>query len=172
VRGGNADALAPAMRAVVRRLDRQQPVISTSTLENMRGETLAARRFSLVLLTALSVIALILSAVGIYSIMSYAVTQRTSEIGIRMALGAEARDIFRLIVGNAVKLVGAGLAIGVVVAFMSTRLMRSLLYGVEPGDPLTVAAICVVIGAVALVASWIPARRASRVDPLVAIRYD
>jgi putative ABC transport system permease protein len=172
VRAGNTDGLAPAMRAVVRRLDRQQPVIDTDTLEHMHGETLAARRFSLVLLTALSAIALILAAVGIYSIMSYAVTQRTSEIGIRMALGAEARDIFRLVVGNAVKLVGAGLAIGVLVAFMSTRLMRNLLYGVEPGDPLTVTAICILIGAVALVASWIPARRAARVDPLVAIRYD
>jgi putative ABC transport system permease protein len=172
VRSENAAGLAPAMRAVVKRLDRQQPIIDTDTLENMRGETLATRRFSLVLLATLSSIALILAAVGIYSIMSYAVTQRTSEIGIRMALGAESGDIFRLIVGNAVKLVGIGLGIGVVVAFMSTRLMRSLLYGVEPGDPMTVAAICIVIGAVALIASWIPARRAARVDPLVAIRYD
>jgi len=172
VRADNAATLGPSMRAVVKRIDRQQPIISTDTLENMRGKTLASRRFSLVLLATLSAIALILAAVGIYSIMSYAVTQRTSEIGIRMALGAESRDIFRLIVGNAVKLVGLGLGIGVVVAFMSTRLMRSLLYGVEPGDPITVAAICVVIAVVALVASWIPARRAARVDPLVAIRYD
>ena len=171
-RGKNAEALAQSMRAVVRRLDRQQPIMNTTTLAKMRGETLAERRFSLVLLTGLSIIALILAAIGIYSIMSYAVTQRTSEIGIRMALGAEARDIFRLIVGNAVKLVGIGLGIGVVVAFISTRLMRSLLYGVEPGDPATLATICAVIAVVALVASWIPARRATRVDPLVAIRYD
>jgi putative ABC transport system permease protein len=89
-----------------------------------------------------------------------------------MALGAKSRDIFHLIVGNAAKLVGIGLVAGVVIALMATRLMRSILYGVEPGDPATVAAICVVIGTVALVASWIPARRAARVDPLVAIRYD
>jgi len=172
VRSPNADELAPTLRAVVKRLDRQQPIIGVKTLVEMRGEMLATRRFSLVLLTALSVIALLLAAVGIYSIMSYSVAQRTSEIGIRMALGAEARDIFRLIVGHAVKLVGIGLGVGAVVAFMSTRLMRTLLYGVEPGDPATLAAICVLIGAVALVASWIPARRATRVDPLVAIRYD
>ena len=172
VRANDATAIGPSLRAVVRRLDRQQPIISIDTLENMRGETLAARRFSLVLLAALSVIALILAAVGIYSIMSYAVTQRTSEIGIRMALGAEAKDIFRLVVGHAGRLVGIGVAVGVVVAVLSTRLMRSLLYGVEPGDPVTLAAICVVIGSVALVASYIPARRATKVDPLVAIRYD
>ncbi|MDQ3282431.1 MAG: ABC transporter permease [Acidobacteriota bacterium] len=172
LRAKNASSLGPAMRAVVRRIDRQQPIITTETLEAKRGELLAGRRFSLLLLTGLSLIALILAAVGIYSIMSYAVTQRTSEIGIRMALGAEARDIFRLIVGNAAKLVGIGLAIGVVVAFMSTRLMRSLLYGVEPGDPITLASICIIIATVALVASYLPARRATRVDPLVAIRYD
>lgn len=172
VKANDAVAIAPSLREVVRRIDRQQPIISIDTLENMRGETLAARRFSLVLLTALSLIALILAAVGIYSIMSYAVTQRTSEIGIRMALGAEARDIFRLVVGHAVRLVGIGVLIGAIVAVLSTRLMRSLLYGVEPGDPLTLAAICLVIGSVALVASYIPARRATKVDPLVAIRYD
>ncbi|HEX2059286.1 MAG TPA: ABC transporter permease [Thermoanaerobaculia bacterium] len=172
VRSTNADTLAPSMRAVLRRLDRHQPIISIETLESMRGEMLAPRRFSLVLLTALSVIALILAAIGIYSLMSYAVTQRTSEIGIRMALGAEARDIFRLVVGQAVRLVAIGLVVGVAVALTTTRLMRSLLYGVEPGDPVTLAAICFVIGSIALIATWIPARRAARVDPLVAIRYD
>jgi putative ABC transport system permease protein len=171
-RGDNAEALAPALRAAVKRLDRQQPIISVETLESMRGEMLAERRFSLVLLTALSIIALVLAAIGIYSIMSYTVTQRTSEIGIRMALGAEARDILRLVVGQAVKIVAIGVVVGVVFALMTTRLMSTLLYGVAPTDPATFAAICVVIGAVALLASWIPARRAAQVDPLVAIRHD
>ncbi|HYH10507.1 MAG TPA: ABC transporter permease [Thermoanaerobaculia bacterium] len=172
VRAENADDIAPSLRAVLRRIDRNQPIINIETLESMRSEMLAPRKFSLVLLTSLAAIALILAAIGIYSIMNYAVTQRTSEIGIRMALGAEARDIFRLVVGHAVRLVGIGLVVGVIVALTTTRLMRSLLYGVEPTDPLTLGAICLVIGSAALIASWIPARRATRVDPLVAIRYD
>jgi putative ABC transport system permease protein len=171
-RGENAETLAPSLRAAVKRLDKQQPIIKIETLESMRSEMLAERRFSLILLTALSVIALVLAAIGIYSIMSYTVTQRTSEIGIRMALGAEARDILRLVVGQASKIVAFGVGIGVIIALMSTRLMSSLLYGVAPSDPATFAAICVVIAAVALIASWIPARRAARVDPLVAIRHD
>jgi putative ABC transport system permease protein len=171
-RAPSAASLGPALRAAVRRMDRQQPIIEIVPLAQTRAESLEERRFNLILLGVLAGLALVLAGVGIYSVMSYAVTQRTSEIGIRMALGAEARDVFRLVVGHAVKLVGIGLAIGIVVAVGGSRVMRSLLYGVEPGDPLTVAAICVVIGVVALVASWIPARRAARVDPLVAIRYD
>jgi putative ABC transport system permease protein len=171
-RSPSAASLGPALRATVRRMDPQQPIIEIVPLVQTRSESLEERRFNLILLGILAGLALVLAGVGIYSVMSYAVTQRTSEIGIRMALGAEARDVFRLVVGHAVKLVGIGLAIGVVVAVGGPRVMRSLLYGVEPGDPLTVAAICVVISAVALVASWLPARRAARVDPLVAIRYD
>jgi putative ABC transport system permease protein len=172
VRANDAVKIGPSLRAALKRLDRQQPIISLETLESMRAEQLAPRRFSLALLASLAAIALVLAAIGIYSIMSYAVTQRTSEIGIRMALGAEARDIFRLVVGHAVRLIGVGLLVGVIVALSTTRLMRSLLYGVEPTDPLTLGAICLVIATVALFASWIPARRATRVDPLVAIRYD
>ena len=172
VRAPNGEALGPSLRAAVRRLDRLQPIVAVESLLEFRNERLAQRKFSLTLLAMLSVIALLLAAVGIYSIMSYSVVQRTSEIGIRMSLGAEARDIFRLIVGNAVKVVGIGVLIGLAVAFAATRVMASLLYGVTPGDPVTFAAICLLIGAVAVIASWIPARRAARVDPLVAIRYD
>ena len=171
-RSAAATSLGPALRAAVRRLDAQQPITKMETLAEMRGETLAERKFSLALITALSSIALLLAGVGIYSIMSYSVTQRTSEIGIRMALGAEGRDIFRLIVGQAVRLVAIGLAAGVAVAFAATRIMSTLLYGVTPTDPVTFGAICVVIAVIALVASYIPASRATRVDPLVAIRYD
>lgn len=172
VRAPNAAALAPSLRAAVRQIDREQPILGIRTLEEMRSESLAARRFMLLLTAALAALALVLSAVGIYSIMSYTVTQRTSEIGIRMSLGAEARDIFRLIVGQAVKLVGIGIAVGVLVALGATRIMTTLLYGITATDPVTFVSICFIIGAIALIASYVPANRATKVDPLVAIRYD
>jgi putative ABC transport system permease protein len=172
VRGPNAETLAPALREIVRRIDAQQPIVGIATLAGGRRESLAERRFSLILLGVLAVLALVLAAVGIFSVMNYSVTQRTAEIGIRMALGAEARDVFRLIVGHAARLVLLGTAIGVVGALLSGRAIGTLLYGVKPADPWTFAVIVGVIATVALVASYIPARRASRVDPLVAIRYD
>ncbi|HUR79873.1 MAG TPA: ABC transporter permease [Thermoanaerobaculia bacterium] len=172
VRASNADTMAPALRALVRRMDRQQPIVGIRVLTGMRKESLATRRFNLILLSVLAVVALVLAAVGIFSVMSYAVTQRTSEIGIRMALGAGANDVFRLIVGHAVKLVGIGAAIGIAGALLSSKAIGSLMYGVKPTDPWTFAAIVVMITATALVASYLPARRAAKVDPLVAIRYD
>jgi putative ABC transport system permease protein len=172
VRGPGAESMGPTLRALVRRLDRQQPIVGIATLAGNRTESLATRRFNLILLAVLAIVALVLAAVGIFSVMNYAVTQRTSEIGIRMALGAEARDVFRLIVGNAVKLVVIGSVIGVVGALLSSRAMASLLYGVKPADPWTLAGIVVVIAGTAMLASYLPARRAARVDPLVAIRYD
>jgi len=172
VRAPNAATLGPSLRAAVRKLDREQPILEVRTLEQMRSESLAGRKFMLVLIGALATLALVLAAVGIYSIMSYTVTQRTSEIGIRMSLGAEARDIFRLIVGQAVKLVGIGLVAGIIFALAATRIMSSLLYGITATDPATFASICLLIGGVAVLASYIPASRATRVDPLVAIRYD
>jgi putative ABC transport system permease protein len=171
-RGANAMSLGPALRAALRQIDPQQPVFGLRTLAEMRGQTLATRRFALVLLGALSTLALILAAVGIYSLMSYTVTQRTSEIGIRMALGAGTRDVFRLIVGNALRLVAVGVGVGIVAALVATRVLASLLYGVAATDPSTFVGICALIAGVALVASWLPARRATKVDPLVAIRYD
>jgi putative ABC transport system permease protein len=172
VRAPNADSMAPALRALVRRLDAQQPIVGIRMLAGTRQESLATRRFNLMLLAVLAVVALILAAVGIFSVMSYAVTQRTAEIGIRMALGAGAGDVFQLIVGHAVKLVGIGAAVGIAGALMSSKAIGSLLYGVKPADPWTFAAIVVVISATALLASYLPARRAAKVDPLVAIRYD
>ena len=172
VRAPNAGSLGPSLRALVRRIDRQQPIIGIETMAGARSVSLATRRFNLILLAVLAIVALVLAAVGIFSVMSYAVTQRTTEIGIRMALGAEARDVFRLIVGHAVRLVAIGATIGVVGALLSSRAMESLLYGVKPADPWTFAAIVAVIAATALVASYLPARRAAKVDPLVAIRYD
>ena len=172
VRGPQAESLGPSLRAVVRRLDRQQPIVGIATLGGTRSESLATRRFNLILLAVLAIVALVLAAVGIFSVMNYAVTQRTTEIGIRMALGAEARDVFRLIVGHAARLVFIGSAIGVAGALLSSRALGSLLYGVKPADPWTFAAIVTVIAGTALLASYLPARRAAKVDPLVAIRYD
>jgi putative ABC transport system permease protein len=172
VRAPNASSLGPSLRAAVRKIDREQPILAVRTLESMRSESLASRRFMLVLIGALAALALILAAVGIYSIMSYSVTQRTSEIGIRMSLGAEARDIFRLVVGHAVRLVAIGLGVGIVIALAATRVMTSLLYGITATDPATFISICAVIGGIALLASYLPASRATRVDPLVAIRSE
>jgi putative ABC transport system permease protein len=172
VRAPNAATLGPSLRAAVKKLDREQPILQVRTLEDMRSESLAGRRFMLVLIGALATLALILAAVGIYSIMSYSVTQRTSEIGIRMSLGAEARDIFRLIVGHAVRLVVIGLVAGIIIALAATRVMTSLLYGITATDPATFVSICAVIGGIALLASYLPANRATRVDPLVAIRSE
>lgn len=172
VRSPNAASLAPTLRSVVRRIDREQPIIKIEPLAQTRSDSLEARRFNLLLLGALAAIALILAAIGIYSVMSYAVTQRTSEIGIRMALGANARDVFRLVIGQAVKVVGIGLVVGLAIALAGSHVLRSLLYGVAPTDPWTYGTISVVIGVMALLATYVPAYRATRVDPLVAIRYD
>ncbi|HEX7707099.1 MAG TPA: ABC transporter permease [Thermoanaerobaculia bacterium] len=172
VRSPQAATLAPTLRATVRTIDPEQPILGIQTLAQMRAESLASRQFLLVLTIILASLAVVLAAVGIYSIMSYTVAQRTSEIGIRMSLGAEARDIFKLIVGHSLRLVILGLAIGVAVALVATRVMTSLLYGVTPSDPVTFASICLLIGGIAILASYVPASRATRVDPLVAIRYD
>jgi putative ABC transport system permease protein len=172
VRAHDAATAEPMLRAVLRQLDPMQPVMSVSTLESMRGTAVSTRRFNLVLLGLLAVIALILSAVGIFSVMSYNVSQRTPEIGIRMAIGAQASDIFRLIVGHSGKLIAVGIVIGVAAALAATRVMETLLFEVKPADPATFAAICAIIAAVALLASYLPARRAASVDPLVAIRHE
>ena len=172
VRAPHAASLGPSLRSVVRRIDPQQPIADLGQLAEMRKDSLATRRFNLILLAVLAIVALVLAAVGIFSVMNYTVAQRTTEIGIRMALGAEQRDVFKLIVGHAAKLVVIGAVIGVVGALLSSRAIATLLYGVKPADPWTFAAIVVVIGGTALFASYLPARRAAKVDPLVAIRYD
>jgi putative ABC transport system permease protein len=172
VRAKNAAALAPSLREIVRRIDPQQPIYEITSLESLRAESLATRRFTLILLSLLAALALVLATVGIYSIMSYNVTQRTTEIGIRMALGAASRDILRLIVGNALRLIIFGVIAGLAIALTATRVMESLLYGIAPTDPLTFAAICATIAATGVLASVLPASRAARVDPLVAIRNE
>jgi putative ABC transport system permease protein len=166
---GAAGALIPTLRGVVAAIDPDVPV-TFSTMEERVGRLVADRRFMMAMLSAFAAIALLLAAVGIYSVLSHSVAQRTSEIGIRMALGADARSVVGLMLANAMRSVGAGVAVGAIAGVLLMRLLEALLFGVEPIDPLAFAAAAIVLVAVALVAAYLPARRATRVDPLLALR--
>ncbi|HLM55649.1 MAG TPA: ABC transporter permease [Pyrinomonadaceae bacterium] len=165
-------SLASSVRSVVWEIDRDQPVSNISTMEEVLSESIARQRFSMLLLGVFAGLALLLAAVGIYGVMSYSIAQRTREIGIRMALGAQKRDVLRLAVGQGLKLVLVGVAVGLVASLVLTRVMTSLLFGVGANDPATLAVISVFLIGVALFASYLPARRATKVDPLVALRYE
>ncbi|HEV2864465.1 MAG TPA: ABC transporter permease [Pyrinomonadaceae bacterium] len=169
---GDPLALAPLVRREVQAVDPNQPVYNVNTMEEVLNESVSTQRLSMLLLALFAGVALVLASVGIYGVMSYTVAQRTHEIGVRMALGAQGRDVFRMVVGRGMGLVLAGLGIGLVAAMVLMRLMASLLYGVEPTDPATYAAVALVLGLVALVACLVPALRATRVDPTVALRYE
>jgi ABC-type antimicrobial peptide transport system permease subunit len=140
-------------------------------MDKIVSQALARQRFSMLLLGIFAGLALLLAAIGIYGLMSYSVAQRTREIGIRMALGAQRRDVLLMTVKQGLKLVGCGLAIGLVLAFVLTRVMASLLFGISATDPATFLSICFVLLAVTVAASYVPALRATKVDPLVALRY-
>ena len=165
-------SMVPAIRNQVLSVDKDQPVSDVMTMEQRVAKSVAAKRFVMFLLGAFSVLALGLAAVGIYGVMAYLVTQRTQEIGVRMALGAQKRDVLRLVVGKGMVLAIIGTAIGLVASLALTRLMRSLLFEVTPTDGLTFVIVSVVLLTVALLACYIPARRATKVDPLVALRYE
>ncbi len=169
---GDAAALAPTVRTAIAEIDPAQPIYDMQTLEQLVAKSLGQRRFTLTLMMLFGVVALVLSAVGIYGVMAFVVTQRTQEIGIRMALGARAIDVLKLIVGSGMYLAAIGVVVGLVGAFGITRLMTSLLFGVSPTDVLTFALVSAGLLLVALLACYLPARRAMKVDPLIALRYE
>jgi predicted permease len=164
--------VAGSLRAALTSLDKSLPVFAFKPMTEYLRDSLARRRFNLILLTAFGGVALALAAVGIYGVISYGVTQRTHEIGIRMALGAEKGDVLRLVVRQGMILALGGVAVGLLASLALTRLMETLLYGVSVTDPLTFAVIALLLTSVALLACFVPARRAAKVDPLVALRYE
>ena len=169
---GDAAAIASAARNVIHSLDPQQPVGEVSTMEQLLSTSVARSRFSASLLTVFSIVALVMAAVGIYGVMSYSVLQRTHEIGVRMALGAQRLDVLKLVVKKGIVLGIIGVAAGVVAAFGLTRLISTLLFEVTATDTVTFVAVSVGLFLVTLLACYIPARRATRVDPLKALRYE
>jgi putative ABC transport system permease protein len=173
VRGaGDPAALATAVRQALHQIDPDEATSTFRTMTDVVSSSAANDRFNTLLLGAFGAIALLLTAAGIFGVLSYLVTQRTQEIGLRMALGAQQADVLRVIVGHGLRLMLVGLGIGVAGALIVTRWMSSVLFGVKPTDPLTFTVVAIVLGAVAFLASYIPARRAMRVDPMVALRYE
>ena len=169
---GNSAGLIDSLRQINAQMSNQQVIFGAQTMDSLISDSVATRRFSMILLAVFAVLALLLASVGIYGVVSYVVGQRTNEIGIRMALGARQWDILLLILGRGGKLVGLGVAIGLVAAFGVTRLMSSLLYGVAATDPPTFVGVAALLTVVALAACYIPARRAGKVDPMAALRYE
>jgi putative ABC transport system permease protein len=168
----NPASLTPAIREQIWELDKDIPIANLATMDQLLAKSVAQPRFRTLLLGVFAALALVLASVGIYGVISYSVTQRTHEIGIRMALGAQARDVTTLVIGQGMILALIGLALGLTASLALTRLMESLLFEVSTTDPATFAVVGGLLAGIALLACWIPARRAARVDPMVALRCE
>jgi putative ABC transport system permease protein len=164
--------IVAAARQQILAVDPDQPIYEIRTMDQIRSESVASQRLNLTLLSIFAGVALILALVGIYGVMSYAVTQRTHEIGIRIALGAQSSNVMQMVIGNGMLMAGTGVGIGLVGAFLLTRWMSSMLFGVGAKDPLTFIAVPMILLGVALLACFVPARRATKVDPMIALRYE
>jgi ABC-type antimicrobial peptide transport system permease subunit len=165
-------ALVAPVRAAVREAAHGTPVAEVVTLEQLIAASVAQRRFTMALLVTFALLALVLASVGIYGVLSYAVAERSREIGIRRALGAQEAQVVRMVVGEGMRLTAVGLTSGIVAGFLATRAMRGLLYGIGASDPITFVGVTLLVTAVAFTASYLPARRAAHVDPTDALRGD
>jgi putative ABC transport system permease protein len=164
--------LVPAVRAEVLKLDSQLPLYNVTTMQGAVDQTLSVRRFALWLLGIFAAVALLLALSGIYGVLAHSVAQRTHEIGVRMALGAARGDVLRLVFAQGGRMAAAGIGFGLLASYLMTQFLRTLLYGVKPADPLTFVAVALLLIVTVLLACWIPARRASRVDPMIALRSE
>jgi putative ABC transport system permease protein len=169
---GSPGALASAVKAQLWSVDKDLPATYLSTMDHLISESLSRPRFDAMLLAAFAGLALLLAMVGLYGVIAYGVSQRTQEIGVRMALGAQRADILRLVLSQGVLLTAAGVVAGLAISLAMTRAISGLLYGVSAFDPITYAAVTLLITLVAMLACYIPARRAMRVDPMIALRYE
>jgi len=170
--GGDPNMLLNPVRAQVRAMDAEQPLGRPITMAEILGQEVVQPRFTMTLFAAFAALGLALAAAGIYSVLSFHVTRRTHELGVRMALGAPRRHVLGLMLGMGGRLVGIGLAVGIVASLASTRLLRSQLFGVQAADPLAYAVVILLLAAVALLACYVPARRAAAVDPMIALRQE
>jgi len=170
--GGDPEVLVPALRRAFASVSADLPFLDVRTMAEHMEAAVFAQKLGAYMLAAFGMLALVLSAIGIYGVMAYAVSRRTREIGVRVALGAGRGDVVRLVVGGAMRLAVAGLLVGAAAALAAGELLRSQLFGISPRDPLAFATVALLLGAVALVSSWLPARRAARVDPMEALRYE
>ncbi len=169
---GDAAALTPAIRKAIWSVDKDQPIVRVATMDDLLAATAAERRFAMILFETFGLVALVLAAIGIYGVLSGSVTERTREIGVRLALGAQRRDVLGLILRQGLRLTLSGVGIGLLAAWAVTRLLTKLLYSVSATDPLTFGGVALLLFVVALLACYLPARRATKVDPLVALRQD
>jgi putative ABC transport system permease protein len=165
-------AILPSIKNAIRAVDKDQPVFNVKTMDEIISGVVSAQRLAFILLGIFAFLALALAASGIYGVTSYSVSQRTHEVGIRMALGAREVDVLRLVVGHGLTLAAIGMALGIAGALVLTRFLASMLYGIRSTDPLTYLGVSLLLAAVAMVASYIPARRAAKVDPMEALRYE